>query len=58
VGVEVGLPKKSEIQVYPISMERCLANTQSSKGSSGIGGMTIAIFQPSRVFGIVDTLKS
>jgi len=45
--VEAGLPKKSEIQVYPISIGRCLANTQSWKGSSGIGGITIAVFQSS-----------
>ena len=39
----MGLPKKSETQVYPISIGRCLANTQSLKASNGIGGTTVAI---------------
>ena len=29
--------------MYAISMGRCLANTQSWKGSSGIGGMSMAV---------------
>lgn len=42
IEVKVGLPKKSEMQVYPISMGRCLAKTQSRNGSNGIGGITTA----------------
>lgn len=42
IEVEAELPKKSEMQVYPISMGRCLAKTQSRNGSNGIGGMTTA----------------
>lgn len=39
----MSLPKKSETQVYPISIGRCLANTQSLKASNGIRGTTVAI---------------
>ena len=53
IELEAGLPKKSEMQVYPISIGRCLANTQSWKGSSGIGGMTTAVFRSSPEIGNV-----
>lgn len=42
--VEVSSPKKSEMQVYPISTAWCLENTQSLKESSGIVGMTVAVW--------------
>ena len=43
VEVKANTPKKSEIQVYAISIGRSLANAQSRNASSGIGGTTVAV---------------
>lgn len=39
------------MQAYPISIARCLVEMKSRKCSSGIGRMTVAVFQPSQKIG-------